>query len=789
SISGRTDPQSPIISHTQIDLVINSDDEVRCKYSPTATTYNDMQSEFPGFDDGVFRQENRLQVATTTDGTFSYKVACENKASLVSPVITISYTVNKSARGSILSVGPSGSTQATSVTLEARTNKDANCTYDYNSNPYYFSSSDSKYHTASLNTPNEGIYAIPVRCLFTALGGATSRINFKVDRTAPTMDRVNDGVYSCSLTQASATFEASDNLSDIDGYEYQLMQGTTLIASGNTTAASVTITGLNLTLNENYYVKARAKDAAGNWGTFEDGDGFLATYANRTECQDTGPPRISFVRNTTSEGSRVSIICNDETGCTSISYGTAATLGNCSPVLTYQTPILVTTTTYVCAQAFDIMNNAANASIRVFVGDDDSDGVTNTADKCPNTQAGEVVNANGCSNRQLSIDTDGDRLPDWWEILYGDLGCALNYQDDDSDADGITDDLEDYNGNEILNFEEYQEDDDPCEIVDSDNDGIADYLDNCDNTPASEINQIITDENSSDYGCGPSEIFSLGDGIDDGWRLKYFGCIECPQAAADFDYDEDGLTNLEEYNLKDFYGESTDPTNEDTDGDGYDDKKEVDNGWDPTDPNSPVKEKSIVLPIILLILGLLMVAGGIGYLVFMKFQKIPARPAMPARPSIRVTRPMPRPIVRPRPAPVPGRYAELIAKRKAERQRQRREKIRGLFSAFTGKKEPLPKLTKIMTKEEKTPLERLTAATHHYLKKKEEIAPKLSGKEKDVFEELAEKIKKPTKTEVKKFLKKKPKEEIHDTFNKLMDIVGKHSGNDFEKLKKYGKKK
>jgi len=87
------------------------------------------------------------------------------------------------------------------------------------------------------------------------------------------------------------------------------------------------------------------------------------------------------------------------------------------------------------------------------------------------------------------------------------------------------------------------------------------------------------------------------------------------------------------------------------------------------------------------------------------------------------------------PAPVPGRYAELIAQRKAERQRKRREKIRGLFSAFTGKKEALPKLTKIMTSKEKTPLERLTAATHHYLKKKDEVAPKLSGKEKDVFEE------------------------------------------------------
>ena len=39
--------------------------------------------------------------------------------------------------------------------------------------------------------------------------------------------------------------------------------------------------------------------------------------------------------------------------------------------------------------------------------DDDNDGVTNDADRCPNTPAGETVDANGCGCSQLDADADG----------------------------------------------------------------------------------------------------------------------------------------------------------------------------------------------------------------------------------------------------------------------------------------------------------------------------------------------------------------------------------------------
>ncbi|MCK4589221.1 MAG: carboxypeptidase-like regulatory domain-containing protein [Nanoarchaeota archaeon] len=798
SISLSTNPASPISEGDWLDIVVSSDDKTICKYSATATSYNDMQGTFPdygtspNYDDPIYRTGDREQIGISSDGTYTYHVACENEAELISLVKDITYEIDFTAQGTITQTAPSGSIQNQDVLLEVWTNKAANCSYA-GSSEIYMTTTNSLYHSATENDLPEGIYSIPVRCRFAAAQAtATNSISFKIDLTPPSMDEVDDGIYSCSLEEAHVEFTATDNLSSVTDFEYELLKKGTndLLFTGNTTTTTVTVTGLNLSLGDNYYFKARAKDSAGNWGSYKNGDGFEATYENRSECIDQGPPTLNFVRNETSEGVRVSIDCDDETGCESISYGTASSAEDCNPTLTYQNiPILLTSTSYICAEASDSVGNEVNKTERVFVGDEDGDGVANAYDKCLGTRAGATVDADGCSNRQLNLDTDHDRLPDWWEIQNDYLDCLFDFQEQDSDNDGEDDDLEDYNNNGISNYDEFLAGDDPCAIDDSDNDGVPDHVDNCPNTPASEIGSIDDDVNSLNYGCGPSEISSLGDGIDDAWRERYFGCILCPEAAANADPDEDGLTNLEEYNLASRYGRSTNPTRKDTDFDGHDDKTEVDNNWDPTDANSPGEEEpSNFLAWLFLILGLLMAMAGIVIILIFKFKKPKAR--MPVRP---VARPVVRPVMRPRPVPRPvrsARYEELVARRKAEREAARKSRISKAFGIFGGKKEPLPHLTKIVTKKEKSVFDRLTDATHHYMIGKDHVAPRLTRGEKNVFEELTKQIKKPTKTEVRKFLKTKPKQEVHEAFNKLVDMINKHGGGrNFDHLKKNVKKK
>ena len=99
--------------------------------------------------------------------------------------------------------------------------------------------------------------------------------------------------------------------------------------------------------------------------------------------------------------------------------------------------------------------------------DSDGDGVVDSKDKCPNTQAGRKVNADGCE-----LDSDGDGVVD------GQDRCPNTPAGRKVNAQG-------------------------CEL-DSDGDGVVDALDKCPNTPAGR--KVNAD------GC---EIDSDGDGIVD----------------------------------------------------------------------------------------------------------------------------------------------------------------------------------------------------------------------------------------------------------------------------------
>ena len=144
-----------------------------------------------------------------------------------------------------------------------------------------------------------------------------------------------------------------------------------------------------------------------------------------------------------------------------------------------------------------------------------------------------------------SYDTDGDKIPDWWEEKYG---LDIHNETDaflDSDNDGLN------------NYGEFKCDADPNN-PDTDGDGYKDG-----------------EEVKSGYNPkGEGKLDTDGDKIPDWWEEKY-GLNPRSSEDAKIDTDSDGLTNLQEYK----YG--TDPLNKDTDGDGYNDGKEVKAGYNP----------------------------------------------------------------------------------------------------------------------------------------------------------------------------------------------------------------
>jgi M6 family metalloprotease-like protein len=169
--------------------------------------------------------------------------------------------------------------------------------------------------------------------------------------------------------------------------------------------------------------------------------------------------------------------------------------------------------------------------------DTDGDGADDLAEICYDEDCASYQPFPGGGDLiALSSDTDGDGLPDGWELAHK-LNPLAGDAAQDADNDGLS------------NAQEYALGTSP-RSGDSDDDGLTDV---------DELNTRGTD---------PTDADSDDDGLPDGWELSNgFSPTGVDESA--LDGDGDGLSNLLEYLRK------TDPGNSDTDGDGLDDGEEV----------------------------------------------------------------------------------------------------------------------------------------------------------------------------------------------------------------------
>ena len=311
-------------------------------------------------------------------------------------------------------------------------------------------------------------------------------------------------------------------------------------------------------------------------------------------------------------------------------------------------------------------------------------------------------------------------------------------------------------------------------------------------------------ENTENVAAGPD---SDQDGLPDEWEREYFKSLD---QGPDDNPDEDGLTNVEEYSyniasnwdleVKGVYWHGTDPTSPDTDGDDYNDDVEIDKSTDPKDSKDYPRSKA--LPMITLLLGLLLVLGGGGYIVYDRYLGGAKKPAPAYRPS--APTPRPGPIQRTKPKPITGtlkkktpvhihkqKVMPQIVKQRIKSKEKERKKFFDVFSKAELLKKPVkkadtfdklsvlshkPKEFKKVSKVVKSdkfksmPKEK----QENYLSKLSDLVTHNHVKEKNVFDKLSEySVTKKDKDVFSRLREATKKEDRKDIFKKLAKTIKK----------------
>ncbi len=260
--------------------------------------------------------------------------------------------------------------------------------------------------------------------------------------------------------------------------------------------------------------------------------------------------------------------------------------------------------------------------------DDDYDELTDLADSgcfaaSDNDESGDIK---GECNDGIDNDKDGD-------IDLADLGCngAADLVEDDGDktvcVDGIDNDQDDKT--------DYPEDRGCWGAADQ-----AEYPD-------------------------PPEAFDPDkdkDGMPDAWEVQVG--LDPKRNDALEDPDDDGLTNIAEYRVRDAYGQSSNPKDADTDKDGWKDGKEVEKSHSPVDPKDHPTPWWVIFLWVLLILLLL---GGGGYVGWYYYNQYQQKQLALQRQQMTRRRPM---------APMPSLHKTPI---NMEELRERQRKIREMI--------------------------------------------------------------------------------------------------------------
>ncbi len=578
-----------------------------CKYSASTTNFASMEGLFPGFD--LYpKQSLSADVSVTEEKSYAYWVVCKGLNGLTTAPAEVKFSIDTSLPLSVSSNTPEGF-GTLNFTIGVVANKHVFC--------YMGESPDdtvrcmgacrslyAQFQLITVSSP--GRYEYFVKCA-TGEGEQSDVINIPViiDTTPPVMKYVDDNTtlpdspeVSWSQSKVRAAFFAEDAESNISYYLVTLMQDKQVVfsnlvsnvTSGRPFYITTTANGSSFRLinGRRYFLRVKAVNRVGLESEPMDSDGF------EIDITRTPPQCLDGDKN----GDETDIDCGGEVcdGCPE----DMACISDSDCATNY------------CVDDICKIASCEDGVMNGLESDVDCGG--SNCVKCANDM--HCIRHDDCSSGYCNLNTNvcTDAPPCYDKVLSAgetDIDCGgscercgegKNCEDNFDCLEGLACDPEAK----------------ACTsqpIGDLDEDGISDDVDKCLHTPAGEE----IDEN----GCSLSQKFSLDDGINDKWRMDYFGCIDCPEAAPDADPDNDGLTNLQEFQA------GTNPTKKDTDGDRWKDGIEIERGYDPLDAAS---HPPSVFGNILWFLLIVLLLAGLGYGAFLLFKAAKVKPVKAEKP-------------------------------------------------------------------------------------------------------------------------------------------------------------
>lgn len=502
-------------------LTVNTDDKTVCRFSDNSQgsgsrDFANMEFSFPGIEFNELDTQHQAVYNINFQGAkkeYVLLAACKNGAGEVSAVKEITFIVDYSALGAINKVSPSGYLQQKNITLTVETTKRAVCEYKQGLEYAAFPTGTGLVHSITLGNLEEKKHIIPVRCMIEDHLAEASAV-FTIDQTPPRISAINDGTATCGAENMDMFVSTNEN--NISSYYYEIYDfGTGSFSSSTSSQSSnlnnsvsssvvapnssspsyfgslssfsggtlvlnasagpgtpLSVPTANLELGHKYRAKVIAIDGAGNVGNIGDSDGFTVTSDDYATCEnDQGAPAVRVLINDSLPESctstPVELQCGDVNGC-SIMFGKSASAELCASTDHYNgQKILFDKSGWICYAVKDSMSNNYTGSQRIALLDQDGDTILDSCDQCANTGAGKVIDEIGCASGQIPLsergkDADKDGLPDMWERLYNAEECLYDFMSADSDINGMSDTLEDYDDDSYTSYEEYTKEFNPC---------------------------------------------------------------------------------------------------------------------------------------------------------------------------------------------------------------------------------------------------------------------------------------------------------------------------------------